>query len=293
MRRALILVMACAGIATAQNWVATPAFTVPASPWVLTRPAQPRMPFTVAGETGAIFGQGDGSFEAWIYPVKIASHFRIAAELADYPIPIELAEYAASIDVNPGHTTITYSHAAFTVRQHMFSSRGASGPGPVVFFEIESVRPLMLTFRFTPDMLRMWPAPNFGAPGAEWVKAGASGYYVLHTDNDSFTGAIGIPGAVPGIMAPYQERPHTWPLELKLAFDPKTQSHQFFPLLMALGPKLTERNQSWAADFRATQDYYAHFFDRRIVAETSDTSLQSGHALGRTGHRPGPGPAER
>jgi hypothetical protein len=103
------------------------------------------MPFTVAGESGAIFGQGDGSFEAWIFPVKIASHFRITAELADYPIPIELSDYAASIEVNPDHTTLTYSHAAFTVKQHMFS--GAAGP--VVFFEIASVRPLTLTFRFT------------------------------------------------------------------------------------------------------------------------------------------------
>src|ERR1035437_864507 len=113
------------------------------------------MPFTVAGQSGAVFGQGDGSFEAWIFPVKIASHFRITAELADYPIPIELSEYAASIEVNPDRTTITYSHAAFTVRQHMFSGRGAGAAGPVVFFEIASVRPLTLTFRFNPEMLRM------------------------------------------------------------------------------------------------------------------------------------------
>ncbi|MGA3185521.1 MAG: glycogen debranching protein [Bryobacteraceae bacterium] len=231
------------------------------------------MPFTVAGEAGAIFGQGDGSFEAWLFPVKIASHFRITAELENYPIPIEISDYAASIEVNPDHTTLTYSHAAFTIKQYMFSGRGTSSTGPVVFFEIASVRPLTLTFRFTPEMLRMWPAPNFGLPNAEWVKIGASGYYILHTDNKEVVGAIGIPGAVPGILAPYQERPRTWPLELKLSFDPKTQSKQFFPLLMSTGAKLLDLNQTWATQYNQTVDYYTHFFDHRLTAETPDASL--------------------
>src|SRR5579863_3513045 len=115
--------------ANAQDWQPTPAFPIPTSLFTLSAPAQARMPFTVVGESGAIFGQADGAFEAWIYPVKIASHFRIAAELADYPIPIELADNAAGIDVSPGHTTITYSHAAFTIKQHMFSGRGMAASG--------------------------------------------------------------------------------------------------------------------------------------------------------------------
>jgi glycogen debranching enzyme len=262
------------------GWDAAPGFTLPASPLTITRSAHPHRPFTVAGEMGAIFGQGDGSFEAWVFPVKVASHFRIAAELADYPIPIELNEYAADIEVHPDRTTITYSHAAFTVKQHMFSGRGSGAAGPVLFFEIASVRPLLLTFRFTPDMLRMWPAPNFGIPSADWVKTGESGYYILHTDNEAFLGAIGMPGAVPGILAPYQERPRTYPLELRLAFDPKTQSGRFFPLLMATGAsaavlskQLTELNGTWAAQYRQTTDYYARFFDRRLIAETPDASF--------------------
>lgn len=281
MRRASALAAFAATIAAAQNWQSTPAFPLASSPIALTRPAQPHMPFTVAGDIGALFGQADGTFEAWVFPVKIASHFRITAELADYPIPIDLQDYAASIDVNPERTTITYSHAAFTVKQHMFSSRGPGAAGPVVFFEIASIRPLTLTIRFTPDMLRMWPAPNFGLPNAEWVDApGGSGYYILHTDNNSFSGAIGIPGAKPGILAPYQERPKTWPVELKLRFDPKTQSHQFFPLLMATGASSDELrarmiglNKNWAAQYQQTADYYGHFFDQRLTVETPDPHL--------------------
>ena len=88
-------------------------------------------------------------------------------------------------------TTITYSHAAFTVKQHMFATHGDAAAGAVVLFEIDSVRPLRLTFQFKPEMLRAWPAPNFGTPSAEWVAEG--GYYVFHTDNPDFSGALAMP----------------------------------------------------------------------------------------------------
>ena len=213
-----------------------PRFPESPGPLRIARAAEPMKPFTVAGETGAIFGQQDGSFEGWIFPVKILSAFHITTELADYPVPIELNPLAATIDVRPDCTTITYSHGAFTVKQHMFVPRadGATA-GPIVLFEIASLRPMRLTFRFQPDMSRMWPAPNFGRPSAEWVPQGDSGYYVLHTDNPDFSGAVAIPRATPGILPPYQEHPKTYPLELKLAFDPSKDSEMFFPLLMAAG----------------------------------------------------------
>ncbi len=267
----LYLVALIAATANAQ-WQPAPAFPLPISNIALTERAQAHQPFTVAGEHGAIFGQQDGSFEIWSFPNKIASHFRIEAELANYPIPIEVADYASTIEVNPERTTITYSHAAFTIRQHMFSGRGAAATaGPAVFFEISAIRPLALTIRFTPDMLPMWPAPNFGRPSAEWFSTGQSGYYILHTDNEKFTAAIGIPGSTPGIMAPYQERPRTYPLEFKLTFDPKTQSRQFFPLLISMDPKqLPQRAQTWPLDYQRTADYYAHFFDTRLTVTTPD-----------------------
>ena len=258
-----------------------PRFPISPSPLRIIRAAELMKPFTVAGETGAVFGQQDGSFEAWIFPVKILSAFHITAELADYPVPIELNPLAAVIEAYPDHTTITYSHAAFTVKQHMFVPRGGEATaGPIVLFEIASLRPLRLTFRFQPDMLRMWPAPNFGRPNAEWVAQGDSGYYVLHTDDPAFSGAVAIPRSAPGILPPYQERPKTYPLELKLAFDPATDSELFFPLLMAVGNnaeslvrQLEAANARVTLLYAQTADYWAHFFDKRLIVETPDNAF--------------------
>ena len=249
-----------------------PRFPISSGSLHITRAAELTKPFTVAGEGGGIFGQQDGSFEAWAFPVKVLSGFRITAELADYPVPIELNPLAAWIEVTPGRTTITYSHAGFTVKQHMFVPRGEAATEPIVMFEIASVRPLELTFRFEPAMLRMWPAPNFGRPGAEWVRQGESGYYVLHTDNPDFSGAVAIPRAVPGILPPYQERPKGYPLELKLSFDPKKDAELFFPLLISLGGgrDLEALNERVAELYAQTQNYWAHFFDDRLTVETPD-----------------------
>jgi hypothetical protein len=165
----IALIMGC-GLLPAQL-SPVPRFALPDSSLVIRQAPREFEPFTVAGETGAIIGQQNGSFEAWAFPLKVLSHLQITAELQDYPVPIELNENAALIKVNPAYTSITYSHAALTVKQHMFTS----GAGAIVLFEIASIRPLQLTFRFTPELLRMWPAANFGRPNAEWVKAGDSG----------------------------------------------------------------------------------------------------------------------
>jgi hypothetical protein len=260
------LLFFCASFsAAAQALHPIPRFPIRRDPMEIVRAAEPAKPFTVASETGGIFGRQNGGFEAWLYPVKILSQLRITAELADYPVPIDLAPQAAAIEVTPAMTTITYAHAAFTVKQRMF--------GTVVLFEIASARPMTLTFRFRPEMRRMWPAPNFGTPNAEWVSKG--GYYVLHTDSPALTAAVAMPRAQPGILPPYQERPRTYPLEFKLSFDPKTDSDFFFPLLMTLGDgrQLSAQNDRIAALYQETENYWAHFFDTRLWVETPDSSF--------------------
>lgn len=193
-------------------------------------------PFTVAGAQGVVLGQQEGIFEAWVLPVKLLSHFSIRAEVEGYSVPIDLNAAASEIEVLPDHTTITYSHIAFTVRQTMFAfDDSEEGTGAVVLFQVDSIRPMELTFSFSPEMRPMWPQMGLGTPSAEWVKQAGGGLYILHTDYPSFAGAVTMPGAQPGVMAPYQEKPQVHPLELKLHYDPKIDADRYFPLLMAVG----------------------------------------------------------
>ena len=245
-------------------------------------------PFTVAGPCGAFVGQGDGSFEAWQWPVKVLSHLRIEAQLKDYTVPIDVNEQSAEITVQPDHTTLTFAHAAFTVREILFATRCRSeGDGGVIaMFQVFSTRPVTLTFSFTPELKRMWPAPNFDAPSPEWVPLGSqSGYYVLHTDSNALAGALAMPATEPGILAPYQERPKFYPLQFVLHYDPQRDGDKFFPLLMAVGTdaqaatrtalsaKLAALAGNVTGAYRETADYWRNFFATRTAAETPDRRI--------------------
>jgi glycogen debranching enzyme len=232
-----IILMLC-GVATAQTATLRPvdAFSVKEDGLAIRRHVEAGKPFTVSGARGIIPGQQEGTFEAWVLPVKFLSHFAIRGNVEGYSVPIDLNADAAEIEVFPDHTVITYSHIAFTVRQIMFAPDDAEdGTGAVVLFQIDSTRPMDLTFSFTPEMQPMWPQRSQGLPSAEWVKQESGGFYLLHTDFPNLAGAVGMPDTRPGIMAPYQEKPHFYPLELILHYDPKRDTNRYFPLLMAVG----------------------------------------------------------
>ena len=232
-----------AGSVSAQvNLHASARFPLASSDMAIRQPVQPDHPFTVTGPTGAILGLQNGSIEIWDLPTKVLSGLRLSAEIEGYPVPIDLTAHAAEIEVQPDHTTLTYSHAAITVRQHMFVPAGDtnSGSGARVFFEIEAIKPAVVTIAFEPSMVEQWPAPQFGRPSASWVQMGLGGGYVLSTDNSGLFGMVAMPGAVSGVMAPYQERPQGFPLEFKVRFDPAKDGGKFFPLLTEVSGRLCE-----------------------------------------------------
>jgi len=170
MRAIFWAVVMLGGVACAQTTTLRPldAFSIKQDGLTIRRHVEAGKPFTVAGTQGAMPGQQEGTFEAWVLPVKLLSHFAIRADVEGYSVPIDLNGDAAEIEVFPDHTVITYSHIAFTVRQIMFAPDDMEdGTGAVVLFQIDSTRPMDLTFSFTLEMRPMWPQRSQGVPSAE------------------------------------------------------------------------------------------------------------------------------
>ena len=290
MKPGLIIVLLFASAMSAQvlgDLPALPYFAPeqPGQPLIRSQAITER-PFSVTGPRGALLGQQDGSFETWIFPWKILSHMRITAEMKDYDVPIDVNQQAASIDVQPGHTTITFSHANFTVREVLFAPQHApDGAGALAFYQIQAVRPMTLTFSFTPQMQRMWPALSDDRPSPEWIKTGQSGFYVLHLNLPDQAAALAMPTAEPGTLAPYQERPANYPLQFVVHFDPATDSGKMYPLLMtvgetaatttgsALAAKLQALDGGFRDLYRDTQDHFQKFAAGHMSIETPDPAL--------------------
>jgi glycogen debranching enzyme len=247
----------------------------------------PRKPFSVVGPRGALLGRQDGRYEAWVFPWKIFSGMRMTVRMQNYPVPIPVNTHAAWIDVQPYATTITYSHANFTIRQIMFApKRGAEQDGAVVLYELEAVRPMDITFSLRPVMQRMWPANSPDAPSPEWVSTqGHSGFYVLHLPFPKHAAALAIPGAEPGVLAPYQERARSWPLQFVLHYDPAKDRGKLYPLLIAMGANrqqsstqalyasLASLDHSTGSLFDSNRKYYDHLLAAHTSLDTPDARL--------------------
>lgn len=258
----------------------------------ISQEIQPIKPFSVVGPRGAILGHQNGKYEAWIFPWKIFSNMRMTVRMQGYPVPVRVNPHAAWIDVQPYATVITYSHANFTIRQIMLAPKhGPDENGVLVLYQFESVRPMDVTFSLHVVMQRMWPANSPDLASPEWVKTGDhSGFYILHLPFPDQAAALAIPDAEPGILAPYQERPQSLPLQFVLHYDPATDHNNFYPLLIALGKDQKESSrealyQSLAALdhsagelFSANQSYYARLLSTHTSIHTPDQRLNGAFA---------------
>jgi glycogen debranching enzyme len=296
----LMLVCACSLAATISAQTTTVSLpTLPAfpresdkPPIAISRESFAGKPVSVIGPSSALLGDQSGEYEAWIFPWKIFSGMRVTARMENYPVPIDVTEHAAWIDVTPASTTITYSHANFTVRQIMVAPKHApEGAGPLVFYQIEAVRPMTLTFSFDPVMQRMWPAQSDDRPSPEWVDtAGGSGFYILHENFPDNAAALAMPRAEHGILPPYQERAKAWPLQFVLHFDPQKDRHTIFPLLMtfgntrenatrdALAKSITALDASAERLYQTNDTYYRQLLSEHTSIETPDEELNAAFA---------------
>ncbi|MGH9587720.1 MAG: amylo-alpha-1,6-glucosidase [Acidobacteriaceae bacterium] len=266
-----------------------PAFPLQHQPETLsiTRRAIPSHPFSVVGPRGAVLGQQNGSYEVWLFPWKILNRVRLQVKMENYDVPINVNAHAASITVWPDATTITFSHANFTIRETIFVPKHVpDGAGALIFYQIQAVRPMTLTVSLNPVMQRMWPAESPDRPSSEWVKtSGGSGFYILHLNFPEHAAAIAMPTAQPGIQVPYQERGLEYPLQFVLHFDPKHDADTYFPLLITMGnttatsnkaalaKQLAELDQDFRSLYEGNRQYYDNFSKSSLDIDTPDDKL--------------------
>src|SRR5882724_10629237 len=126
------------------------AWIAPPPDRTIHKPVQARHFLESVGQRGAILGTEDGTFEAWLNPIKVLRDFRLSVYFDGALEPVELSELAEHAAVSPGRVTSTHSHAAFTIRQTWVAA--VDQPVLLVLLEIDTNRPLRLRASFIPEL---------------------------------------------------------------------------------------------------------------------------------------------
>ena len=204
-------------------------FPIAPSPVALHADVRPHQYLGVIGRSAAWLGSETGEAELWVHPLKLASDFQLSFTIPDYMDPIRGADVARTVDIRPELTTITYTHATFTVRQHILAP--LERPGLLVLLDVETFRPLTITASFRMVFQYAWP----GAFGGQYVfwNAGERAF-VLSESQRTRNAVIGSPWATAASDHPAHAMPDA-PTTFVITVDTARARHEFIPIAIAAG----------------------------------------------------------
>ncbi len=250
-------------------------FLLPANPIELSRTARPNVYLEAAGRKAAIFGNESGTFESWVFPIKLFHDARISVSVEGLDNPVDFASIVHRIVARPEATTLIASDQLFTIRATFFSP--VDEAGSIVLLDVDTVRPLTITVSFTPDLKPMWPG-GLGGQSAGWrddLKA-----FVISESRRKINGFFGCPAATKGVATPAHQLA-SGALRFDIKVDPKLAKQFFYPLIIAGGVNgrqpvvdLYRRLAgSVAEQYQKTFNHYRRLRDEMMSIEAPDKSF--------------------
>jgi hypothetical protein len=270
---AMLMRCLCALPATAQSGQSLKA--LPESGLALRTPAQPEKYFDATGRRAAAFGMHNGSFEAWIYPLKLLHGFRLEFQQEGMLEPMRGETLLQQVITRPESTKLIYVHPNFTVRETIWAP--LDEPGIVIDFDVDTNKPLDITAGFVPDFKPMWPA-SLGGQHSYWIAEEKA--FALTDGRETATALIGSPFAsgatdftdhqlVTGEMlmrlhiTPEQARSSRPLLVMALSMGGEEQARKVYRDLLGSAPALLAKRA----------EYHRQFLSRTLSIETPDEEL--------------------
>jgi glycogen debranching enzyme len=234
----------------------------------LRKPVQPHHFLEAVGRRGAMLGTEDGTFEAWLNPIKLARDFRISVFFDGSVEPVDLADLAETVAVSPGRVTIRHSHAAFTIRQTWVAA--IDEPVLLVLLDVDTNRPLRLRASFIPEMTPMWPA-SFGGQSSSWDEKETA--FILGEGLRRYSLVIGSP-----LFSTHSEQVgHQLPgrrLLAEMELTPQICRDHTVPIVLAGSRQIYRAALTDTARFiRESDAYYRAFDERTLRIRTPDLTL--------------------
>ncbi len=252
-----------------------PRFVRPANPIALTGPARPERYMEASGRQAAFLGREDGSFEAWVYPLKVLHDFRLSFGTPIYASPMPGASLATTVDVRPEASTVRYTNAAFTVDATWLVPLTENGG--VVLLDVDTSMALTVVVQFRVDLKPMWPAA-LGGQYSYWddgLKA-----YVAGEASRRHAALVGSPFSLTPPEQPAHNLPDA-PSQFSIAIDPATARAGLVPIVIAASPSGLDAAKATyqtlltktAALYAGTFDHYRRLREELTSIDTPDPRL--------------------
>jgi len=264
-----------AGAQMASAGQSTAGAKLPESGVVLRDTPNPLRYFDVTGRKSAVFGRQNGEFEAWIYPVKLLHSFRLEFQQEGQPEAVRGENILREVITRPESTTQVYVHPNFTVREIIWAP--LDEPALVVYFDVDSAKPLDITAAFVPDFKPMWPA-SFGGQHSSWLAEGKA--FALTDVTEHPTALVGSP-AVSAYTEFTDHQLASGETILRMRFDASTSGAGPIPLAMSLSMDSAANAAGVYRDvlarsrelFEKRVAHHREFLERTFSFESPDTEL--------------------
>lgn len=204
-----------------------PRFVREPSRIALTGPARAQSYMEASGRKAAFLGKQDGSFEAWVYPLKVLHGFQLSFGTPAYADPIPGSSLASTVDIRPEASVVRYAHDSFTADAMWFVP--LEEMGGVVLLDVNTSVPLEITVRFRIDLKPMWPAA-LGGQSSYWDNNTKA--YVAGEASRKHAALIGSPFARTPPEQPAHNLPDA-PSQFTIAIKPEEAQRGLIPIVIA------------------------------------------------------------
>src|SRR5271165_6507780 len=257
--------------------IATPLFAQSpcdgTGPLTLTRAARNWQFLDAVGPHAGLLGREDGSFEAWIYPLKLFRDFQLKFRLVDRVLNGDAIP--RTVAVRPESSSVKYIYDSFTACATWFvpiDQRAA-----IVEIEVNSFEPVAVEASFTPDVAWMWPAAVGDAYNQWDAKLKAFRFSNDHHVFWAVAGASAANATLTTYSANYSAG-HTD----EFSFGPPAKGRKLYRFVMTGSFENQKQaddlyNQLLAADsslLQRSRDYYAAYLADTVQLSLPDKQLQ-------------------
>jgi glycogen debranching enzyme len=135
-----------------------------------------------------MFGNEAGTFEAWVYPLKILRDFHLVFHIDGRALPAE--SLARTVSVQPESCSVLYVGDTFQVRETFFVP--VHKPGVVILIEVETAQTLEVEAVFHRDFQLEWPAA-LGGTYLNWDENLHA--FAMGEEQKKFAALVGSPTA--------------------------------------------------------------------------------------------------